>query len=102
MLSAISDSDAKGSESNGLTDPVANGSLVSSSNWFPSESNGFVESELNGSVGAEPNGSVGFEANGSVGFEPNGSVGFEPNGSSEPDVSAPNMSSSNSDLNGSS
>ena len=94
MLSAISDSDAKGSESNGLTDPVVNGSLVSSSNGFASESNGFVESELNGSVGAEPNGSVGFEAN--------GSVGFEPNGSSEPDVSAPNMSSSNSDLNGSS
>ena len=86
MLSAISDSDAKGSESNGLTDPVVNGSLVSSSNGFASESNGFVESELNGSVGAEPN----------------GSVGFEPNGSSEPDVSAPNMSSSNSDLNGSS
>ena len=60
MLSAISDSDAKESESNGLPDPVANGS------------------------------------------EPNGSKGFEPNGSSEPDVSDPNMSSSNSDLNGSS
>ena len=63
MLSAISDSDAKVSESNGLPDPVANGSVES---------------------------------------ESNGSKGFEPNGSSEPDVSAPNMSSSNSDLNGSS
>ena len=71
MLSAISDSDAKLSESNGFPDPVANGS-------------------------------VGAESNGSVESEPNGSKGFEPNGSSEPDVSDPNISSSNSDLNGSS